>query len=123
MSIEHPKKHLYPDSVILRKFEGKVSADEIMQSWQDLEADNRFTNDIQGVLNDLEDCELTMDIKGFKRLMSLMLKKDYIHNIRIAVVTNSTRNIIFPTLGETQFRDLKIKPFSTIQAAVDWILE
>lgn len=123
MSIEHPEHDKYPESVILRKFNGQVGVDDIINSWLTLIKENRVTSEVKGVLNDIENCSLNMDMKDFQRLIHFMKQEEFVKTLKIAVVTNSPKDIVFPSLGEVQERELRIRPFSTIQAAVNWILE
>ena len=43
-------------------------------------------------------------------------------NIKMAVISDSPKIIIYPILAEEQEDNLKIKPFSTFEAATNWIL-
>ena len=63
-----------------------------------------------------------MDMQSFDILISYLKKQDYLSKIKLAVICDNPRTIIFPTLGERQEQELQIKPFSTMEAAVDWIL-
>jgi len=121
MGIKHTQHKTYPDTVLVRTFEGEVSSDDIIASWKLLHEKNLFTSRIKGVLNDLEDCELTMSMEGFRELMNYMKNQEHLLGLKIAVVTNSPKRIIFPALGEMQEKSLTIKPFSTIDAAIEWI--
>ncbi len=121
MSILYKKHHLYPESVLIRKFVGKVSSDEIIDSWEYLKEKNLISKKIIGIINDLSNCELLMDMEGFKSLMDYMKKQNSFKGIKLAVICNSPETIIFPLLGESQEKELKIKPFSTQEAAVKWV--
>lgn len=121
MSIKHSQHKAYPDTVLVRTFKGEVSTDDIIASWKHLIEHNLITKNIKGVLNDLEDCDLCMNMDGFRILMDYMKEQKPLEGIKIAVVTNSPKRIIFPALGETNEKPLNIKPFSTFAAAVEWI--
>lgn len=121
MGIKHTQHKTHPDAVLVRTFEGEVSSDDIINSWKQLHKQNLFTTDVKGVLNNLDNCELTMSMSGFKDIMNYMKSQDHLLNLKIAVVTNSPKNIIFPALGEINEKPLNIKPFSTFDAAIEWI--
>ena len=116
-------KHvLYPESILIRNFIGKVSLKDIIDSWEYLHVNNLIDNKVKGVINNLSGCELIMDMENFKTLIDYLKKQDYIKEIKLAVITDTPKTMIFPFLGEEQERELKIKPFSTMEAAVNWIL-
>jgi hypothetical protein len=122
MSIFYEKHVLYPESILIRNFIGKVSLKDIIDSWEYLHVNNLIDNKVKGVINNLSGCELIMDMENFKTLIDYLKKQDYIKEIKLAVITDTPKTMIFPFLGEEQERELKIKPFSTMEAAVNWIL-
>ncbi|MBT8317646.1 MAG: hypothetical protein HKP59_08460 [Lutibacter sp.] len=121
MSIKYKRHELYPESILIRKFIGKVTFNEIFDSWKYLCENKLIDHKIKGVINDLLDCEIEMDLKSFENLLNYMKNQDCIRKIKLAVITNNPKIIIFPILGENQKKELKIKPFSTMDAAVDWV--
>jgi hypothetical protein len=121
MSIEYKRHELYPESILIRKFIGKVTFNEIFDSWKYLCENKQIDNKIKGIVNDLLDCEIEMDLKSFENLLNYIENQDCIRKIKLAVITNNPKIIIFPILGENQKKELKIKPFSTMDAAVDWV--
>ena len=121
MSIIYEKHDLYPESILIRKFSGKVSIQNIIDSWEYLHENEIIDKKIKGVINNLSGCELIMDIESFKTLIDYLKKQDYIKDIKLAVISDTPKTIIFPILGKEQERELKIKPFSTMEAAVNWI--
>ena len=75
-------------------------------------------------MSGLEEVELTEQDgkKVFKTLIDYLKKQDYIKEIKLAVITDTPKTMIFPFLGEEQERELKIKPFATMEAAVNWVI-
>lgn len=122
MGILYKKHELYPESILIREFWGKVDVDEIIDSWNYLIDNKLITLSTKGVINDLNHCELIMNIAGFKRLTQYMKQQEILRKIKLAAVCNNPTTIVFPTLGEEEENDLKIKPFTTMNAAVSWAL-
>ena len=121
MAIKHSNHAIFPDSILVRTFEGIVSANDILESWRNLDEKKLITPQIKGILNNLENCELTMNMEGFQQIMTFMNQIDRLGNLKIAVVSNSPKSIVFPTMAEMQETKFMIKPFSTFEAAIDWI--
>lgn len=122
MSILYEKHELFPEDILIRNFVDKVGINEIIDSWSYLFDNKLITKSTKGVVNDLSNCELFMDMTGFKTLMAFLKNNDYLKGIKLAVICDNPKTIIFPILGEMEETELKIKPFATMKAAVDWII-
>jgi hypothetical protein len=122
MSILYKKHELYPEWILIRDFTGKVSVDEIIDSWEYLIKNEMISSTLKGVINNLTDCDLKMDMISFRTLIDYMKRKDSLRRIKIAVICDNPKIIVFPVLGETQEKDLNIHPFTTIEAAAEWII-
>lgn len=114
----HPK---YPESVLIRKFIGEINVENIIDSWEYLIENKMITDSIKGVINDLVGCKLNMNISSFEKLMVYLKSHECFVNIKLAVVCEDPRTIVFPILGENKESKLKIKAFSTFAAASDWV--
>ncbi len=122
MSIIYKKHDLFPESILIREFIGEVGIEENMESWEYLFYNHLISATTKGVITSLSGCELNMNMTTFSQLISFLKTKKYLKGIRLAVVCDNPRTIVFPALGEKKENELKIKPFSTIEAATDWIL-
>lgn len=122
MSINYRKHEMYPESILIRDFEGKVSVHEIIESWENIIENKLIKDSTTGIINNLSGCDLNMNMTSFSKLISYLKKHEIFSRIKLAVVCDKPGTIIFPILGERKERDLKIKPFSTMEAAVDWVL-
>ncbi len=122
MSIVYIKHDLYPESILIRNFIGQVNVNDIINSWEYLNQNKLIDKKIKGVINNLSGCELIMDMESFKTLITYLKKEDSIKKIKLAVISDNPETMVFPFLGENQESELKIKPFSTMEAAVNWII-
>ena len=121
MNVIYKKHDLYPESILIRKFIGKTTSSDIIDSWEYLCKNNLIDKNIKGVITDLLECDLNLDIESFKIVLDYMEKQDCLKEIKCAVISNNPSTIVFPFLGEKHKNELKIKPFSTTDAAVNWI--
>ncbi|WP_456379097.1 hypothetical protein [Lutibacter sp.] len=115
------KYELHSDSILVRNFIGKITAQEIIDSWEYIRENKLIDHKIKGIINNLSDCELIMNLESHAAVLSYMKKQDFLKGLKIAVLSDSPKVVIFPILAEQQ-DSLKIKPFSTFEAAVNWIL-
>lgn len=122
MSILYRNHEVYPESILIRDFTNKVSVDEIIRSWEYLIENNMINPSIKGVINNIAGCELEMTIDSFEILIDYLKMKKIFNNIKLAVICDNPKTIIFPILGAIDVKELKIKPFSTFASAENWIL-
>lgn len=123
MSIQFRNHPDYPESILIRDLIGDVGVTEIIDSWENLIAGNFLKPGIRGVMNDLTECNLQLSSTSFTTLTDYLKSKAVFRGLKLAVICDCLKNIVFPTMGENFVSELKIRPFSTLQAAVNWILE
>ena len=122
MNIVHKNYNLFPENILVRDFIGKVSIEDIVKSWEIIIENKMLTPTIKGVINDLIGCELNMDMNGFKTVIEYLKTHNEFKGLKLAVVCDSPGKLIFPMLGEHRYTDIQIKPFSSVDAAKNWII-
>jgi hypothetical protein len=121
MKIEYAKYQYHSEFILIRKFYGPIDIKDITDSWDYLIENNILNETHKGVINDIRDAELNMNVHSFEKLINYLKKQEIFQRIKLAVVCDTPGKVIFPILGNTMNPDLKIKPFSTIEAAANWI--
>ncbi|MFC2114404.1 hypothetical protein ACFLRI_03550 [Bacteroidota bacterium] len=121
ISFYHHKTH--SDSILIRDFFHEVGVSDIIESWDFLLQNNLLTGSVEGVINNLSGCVLNMNMDSFKVLIDYLKSHEILKKIKLAVVSTNPQVIVFPALGEIEEKELKIKPFSSINAAADWIIK
>ena len=115
-------KYIDDNSILLRKVRGKAEFHEIYCSWNDMIKNGEIKPDIKGIINDFHNSELIMNIADVKKLIDLFEEN---YNIfggkKIAVVVDSYKNIVFPMVGQKFASKMEVRPFSTFDAAYDWV--
>jgi len=116
-------KYIDDNKILVRTVRGKADFEEIYSSWKDLIKDGYFNSPVIGIINDFCGAELNVNISDMKRIKVLLENNpDVFKSIRIAVVVDSFKNIVFPMIVEKVSQQANVRPFSTFEAARDWIL-
>jgi hypothetical protein len=123
MGISFIKYENFSDSILVRKFTDSVEVKDIIGSWEYLLEQNMLTDSVKGVVNDITDCELNMNMESFKTLIGYLKEHEIFKKIRLAVICDDPRKIVFPVFGGASEKELNIKPFTTMNAAVNWIMQ
>jgi len=112
----------HPETILFRQFEGEIQKEDIFESWKQIINNKTLNKNTKGIINNLNSCDFMLNMDDFNFLMKFLNKYESIKKIKIAVVADCPKKIIFPMLGEKQEKELNIKPFSSNEAAVEWIL-
>ncbi len=123
MSILYKNHPQYPDFILIRNFTGKITVNEIIDSWDFLLNQQLLTDKTKGVINNLTKSELDMNIESFSTLINYLKKNDNLKRLKLAVICDTPGTTVFPMLGELRVKELNIKPFSTEEAAISWIMD
>lgn len=115
----HPK---YNNSILVRKLIGNVSPSELIEYWKYLIDYKLISSSTKGIINDLTNCNLCMNKDEFDSFIQFLDSNKTIRKIKIAVITTNPKNIVFPMLAENSKNQLNVKPFSTSEAAENWIM-
>ncbi len=111
------------DTILVRRVKGVADFNEIYCSWLDVISEGNVKQSTIGIINDFHGAELKMKITDVKRLLSLFEDNlDVFGTLKIAVVVDSYKNIVFPMMGEKLSKKINVRPFSTFDAARDWII-
>lgn len=122
MSFLYKRHDAFPDSILVRDFISEIDVSDIIDSWEYLLEKKLINDQIKGVINNLEGCRLNMDMNSFQTLINYLKMSEPLRSLKLAVICDNPRLIIFPMMGELMEKDLHIRPFATEKAAVEWIM-
>ncbi len=113
-----------PSSGILYKYYvGKISILDITASWEYAFAKQLVPKNVRGVILDYK--AATFDIKIDEHTQIADFYEDHLEvfgGLKIAIITDNPKDIIIPSLVETKSNGYLSKPFSTLEAAINWVL-
>ncbi len=122
MAIEYRYHKNYPESIIVREFSGTLNVDDNIESWKYLLDNGLITPHIKGIISILLACELDQDMDSFRKNINFIKGSEALRNLKLAVVCSDPNIVVYPTMGEYYEPELKIRPFSSEEAAVHWIM-
>ena len=109
-------------NVVTRIFSKTMSKNDIVESFNHMINTGMLNNDSIGLITDISDSVLELDMADLEKMTSFISTNKLLSSIKIAVVGNSPDKILFPTLANFKIGDLLI-PFSSIEAAKEWMIE
>ena len=109
------------NGVIIRRFSGEVCIEDMMDSWDKLLASYTNLQDYKGILTSFLDADIKHEDNNMNIVVDFLKGKlDQLKDLKIAIVMDTpmvTNTII---MGQ-KVKTLQIKPFSTFEAAMQWI--
>ena len=121
MTILHESFLAHSEEIIFRKFAGDVYVEDIIQSWEELLKSRTLTPAHRGVINMVGNCNLHLNPDSFETLMKYLKANPVLSRLKLAVVCDTARNIVFPMMAEEEEHTLKVRAFTTIEAALKWV--
>ena len=109
------------DSVIVRRFVGDISQEDIIESWKELFTLYTDLSPYRGLVIDLLNARLMQDRKKFQKMVAYLKQQaDRLPEKKIAYLMD-TPQVTQVILLDHQIQELQIRPFATLKGALDWI--
>lgn len=118
------KYHFDEETEILYKYYyGPITVKEIYSSWDYAIEYNLIPQETRGIILDYTKAHFNFPIKEHGRIAEYYRDHiDVFRNQRIAILTQSDRDVIVPTLVELKDDGYSSRPFFTLNAAISWVL-
>ncbi|PLX22738.1 MAG: hypothetical protein C0597_01990 [Marinilabiliales bacterium] len=121
------KKYKYlfdkQSGILYKTYFGEITLYDITSSWDRAIQNNIIPNETKGFILDYREAFFrikTNETSGIAEYYRNNLK--VFNNMRIAIITESHKDIIVPILVKEEDFNYSSRPFSTIEAAVSWIV-
>jgi len=109
------------NGVIIRRFSGEVCFEDMMESWDKLLTTYTNLTDYKGILTNFLNAEIKHEDRNLNVLVEFLKGYlDQLKDLKIAIVMN-TPMVTNTIIMSQRLKSLQIKPFSTIEAAMEWI--
>lgn len=107
--------------ILIRTFTGEVSFKDIIASWDYCINEELLAKDVVGCVSDFRAAQFVSNPQELEHFLAYMNQQGQLHHLRLAVLVDTPDKIVFPMIGESKLHNRIIKPFSTEEAAVDWV--
>lgn len=113
----------YIDCIVFKSYFGDITIDDIKKSWIDAFTKNLFPADAIGFVLDYRAAHFDIDLRRYMEIPEFYQHHlDVFGNKRIATITENPNDIVFPVLIQLQDKGYESRPFSTENAAFQWVL-
>lgn len=109
--------------ILFKTYYGNITIEDIESSWE-----YAFENDLipiekKGFILDYRNSHFNITIEEHTSIANFYKKHiNIFRNYKIAIITENSKDIVIPMLVEVLDEGYISKPFSTVEAAITWIL-
>ncbi len=109
--------------IFFKNYNGEITLEDITSSWEYIFKNSLIPKEIKGFIVNYKNAILNMKINEYEGIVNFYKNNlDVFGNYKIAVITTNPRDIVIPILVESKDNGYQSKPFSTIKAAMVWVL-
>jgi len=109
--------------ILFKTYYGLITIEDIESSWKYAFDKGLIPKEKKGFILDYRNSNFNLKIKEHISIANFYKKHiDIFGNSKIAIITEDPRDIVVPILVESNDDGYSSKPFSTLEAAIAWIL-
>jgi len=109
--------------ILFKTYYGLITIEDIESSWEYAFENGLIPKEKKGFILDYRNSNFNIKINEHTLIANFYKKHINIFgNYKIAIITEEPRDIVIPMLVESQDEGYSSKPFSTLEAAIAWIL-
>lgn len=109
--------------ILYKYYYGAITLKDIYSSWDYAISNNLIPKETQGFILDYKEATFDIKIKEYAKIAEYYKEHlDIFRNQKIAIITQTPKDVVIPLLVESKDYGYSSKPFYTVEAAIRWIL-
>ncbi len=121
MNVKYSYIDCHNKRILLREFRRKISIDDVIASFEEIIDKKMLSDDTLGIITDLRGVKLEVNPKVFKKISGFFKTHPEIYQFKLAALTDSPTQVVLASIAGRLSSKLKIKPFSTFEASLEWM--
>lgn len=110
--------------ILFKYYYGSITIEDIESSWKDAFENNLIPEKVKGFVLDYRNSRFNIKTEEYVKIAAFYKQHlEVFSGYKIAIITVQAKDIIIPILVESKDEGYRSKPFSTIEAAIDWVLK
>jgi len=118
-------KFVFDDStrILYKYYYGSITIEDISSSWDYAIAHNLIPKNTKEFILDYRKATFQIKLTEYEMIADYYKQNlDIFRNKKIAIITQTSKDVIIPALVETKDDDYSSAPFYTLSAAINWVL-
>uniref|UniRef100_UPI0032170E01 hypothetical protein n=1 Tax=uncultured Draconibacterium sp. TaxID=1573823 RepID=UPI0032170E01 len=109
--------------ILFKYYYGLISVEAVKDSWTDAIKNKLIPDNVSGFVLDYREASFNFEISRLAEVAEFYVGNiDVFRNKRIAMVVENTKDIVYPILFQNQNKGYVTQTFSTMDAAIGWVL-
>lgn len=109
--------------ILFKTYYGAITIADIESSWEYAFENGLIPNDKKGFILDYRNSNFNINLEDHEAIANFYKKHiDVFGNYKIAILTDNPKDIVVPILVESKDEGYSSRPFTTLKAAIAWIL-
>lgn len=111
-------------NILFKSYYGPISTENIFSSWEYGFKNETFPSDIKGFILDFRESTFDFKIDRFIDIVNFYkLNIDHFRGKKIGLISTNPNDLVVPILFNSKDKGYDSKSFSTLEAAIKWLLE
>ncbi|RXQ95099.1 hypothetical protein EO244_08605 [Ancylomarina salipaludis] len=110
-------------SILYKHYYGLISVEDITSSWEQAINNKLIPHNVKGFILDFRKSGFDFEVGRYIEISNFYRK--YIHvfgGLKIALITIDPKDLVIPVLFKAKQEGYESRPFSTTEAAKEWVL-
>ncbi len=109
--------------VFFKNYNGNITLENINSSWDYIISNHLIPPETKGFVLDYRNAIMNIPPNHHDGIVDYYTKHlDVFGGLKIAILADNPQNVVITVLVESKDNGYKSKPFSTMQAAIAWVL-
>ncbi|WP_321372031.1 hypothetical protein [uncultured Draconibacterium sp.] len=120
--VESRVKYEYKNRVVFKYYFGLITVEDVAETWLTAIKKKLFPDDAVGFILDYRNAQFDIEPGRHIEIPEFFHQHpDVFYGKKIAIVTVRPKDVVYPMLIQVRDKGYKSMPFSTMEAAIDWV--
>jgi hypothetical protein len=110
--------------IMYKHYYGLITIEDISSSWDYAMANGLIPNETKGFILDYRKASFDINIREHGQIADYYKNHlDIFRDKKIAIITQTSKDVLIPTLVESRDEGYQSRPFYTVESAINWVLD
>ena len=119
---QYTLRTFYGKEVLFRSYDGQLTAGFEIEMLKYAVENGLINKNVRGMVLDMTSAHFNMEISEVRKIVDYVSADISLSSLKFAIIADTAEKVIFPLVGGIYKEQVKVRPFSTENAAIKWIL-
>jgi hypothetical protein len=123
MSVKYSYIDYLDFRILRREFSEDASVEDVIASFEEILDKDMLAGKTFGIITDLRGVKFDVNPKVLKKVSDFFKRNPEYYKYKLAALTDSPKQVVLASIVGKLSSKLRVKPFSTYEASVKWMIE